>query len=121
MSKRLLPLLALLSSGCCLGQVCDYCPFPIWLYVVDAGTDAAIPQATLVVDAPTCTSSTWQGEVLQLSCPLDENHDVTLSAEGYLPQTLTVWASSAPDEGCCACGFELAEYDVGLETHDTEG
>ncbi len=106
--------IALLTSGCCLGTICDECPFPIIVYVTEGGSGELLGEDQLTVDAPTCGSSYWRVDHLELGCPLDEDHEITLSADGYSDETLTVSAESTDNEGCCACGYLVSQYDVEL-------
>jgi hypothetical protein len=69
----------------------------------------------LDVEAPTCTDFYWRGEYIELDCPLDEDHRVTIQADDHEIETITVFSASNDADGCCACGFDLAEYDVQLE------
>ncbi len=116
----LLSAVALLTTGCCLSQVCDECPLPIWLYVTDASDGTTLGETLVTIDAPTCWSHRWQGDTLKLGCELDLDHELTLSADSYLDATVTVNATSVEAQGCCACDFELAEVEVELEpvAHD---
>jgi hypothetical protein len=118
---------ALLASllalgGCCLGRVCDECPFPIRLYVTHDASGELLGEDTVSVDAPTCDAVHWRGEILELSCELDVDHEVTLSAEGFSDETLWVFSESSDDDGCCSCGYVVAEYEVELsEIPHSEG
>ncbi len=113
--------LALLASGCCMGQVCDACPFPIFVYVTDAATGDPLLEADIELDAPSCGSTYWQGDALVIDCPLDEDHALGFTATGYEPGTLTVSADSNDSDGCCACGFDVATFDLTLEPIAADG
>lgn len=64
--KDLLPLIPLIAAGCCRGQVCDECPFPVLLYVADANSEALLPEDAVVVDAPTCGMTVWRSDHVEL-------------------------------------------------------
>lgn len=96
----LLSALALLSvAGCCTGVQCDMCPPAVFISAADADTGAPIQAFSI---------SGYTDSACNQSCMIGYQpgtYTVTVSAPGYVSQTLTI---DVPEggEGCCSCGFD---------------
>ena len=76
--------------------------------------DLRLGEDEVGVDAPTCDGIYRRGEVLELDCELDMSHEIIVSAVGLSDESLSVCSKSAPSDGCCACGYDISQYDVGM-------
>ncbi len=101
-------------EGCdpCSGLVSGPCDAPIRLVVRDANTGVVIREAA-VSGAP--------GSCIDGRCEVQGRgsgagrYELSVSAPGYVAQSITVDVPEVEEEGCFGCGYETVEMDVQLQ------